>query len=61
MPEVEESVVIGQEWEEDIRIILFVKLANNYTLTNDLQQKIKEEIKKKCVLQTCSQKNSCCN
>jgi acyl-coenzyme A synthetase/AMP-(fatty) acid ligase len=28
LPEVEDSLVIGQEWEGDVRVILFVKMAD---------------------------------
>ena len=38
-----ESIVIGQEWEDDIRIVLFVKLIEK----NSLNEKLKTEIKNK--------------
>jgi len=38
-----ESIVIGQEWEDDIRIVLFVKLIEK----NSLDEKLKTEIKNK--------------
>jgi len=41
MDEVEDSVVIGQNWKNDIRVILFVKLAQGYELTEELKGKIK--------------------
>ncbi len=40
IPEVSESLVIGQNWEEDIRIVLFVKLAKGIQLNEALQQRI---------------------
>jgi acetoacetyl-CoA synthetase len=40
-----ESLLIGQEWHEDERIILFVKLRNSLTLTEELEQKIKGKIR----------------
>ena len=45
MEEVEDSVVIGQNWKNDVRVILFVKLAPGYELTDDLKNKIKQTIR----------------
>ncbi|MFT3742471.1 MAG: acetoacetate--CoA ligase [Gammaproteobacteria bacterium] len=36
-----ESLVIGQEWNDDVRIILFVKLAEGQTLTPELKDTLK--------------------
>ncbi len=41
LPEVADSLAIGQNWEGDQRIILFVKLNEGYTLDDQLKQKIK--------------------
>ena len=46
--EVSDSLVVGQEWGEDERIILFIKLAPNKTLSDKLINKIKSTIKKSC-------------
>ena len=43
--EVQESIVIGQSWKNDIRIILFVVLNEGYDLTDEIKSKIKKEIK----------------
>jgi acetoacetyl-CoA synthetase len=43
--EVLESAVIGQNFEDDVRIILFVKLKENISLSDDLKSKIKLMIK----------------
>ena len=43
--EVVDSVVVGQKWEDDVRIILFVKLAKGIELTEDLIKKIKTSIR----------------
>lgn len=40
-PEIADSVVVGQKWENDERIILFVKLAEGVELTEELKNKIK--------------------
>ena len=45
MEAIEDSVVIGQNWKNDIRVILFVKLAPGYELTDDLKNKIKQTIR----------------
>jgi acetoacetyl-CoA synthetase len=43
--EVEDSVVVGQDWKNDVRIILFVKLAQGFELTEDLRGRIKKQIR----------------
>lgn len=43
--EVADSLVIGQEWKNDIRVILFVKLAKGVELTEGLKDKIKKTIR----------------
>lgn len=43
--EVIDSVVIGQEWQDDVRVVLFVKLREGTTLDNNLQTKICQTIK----------------
>ena len=45
IPEVLDSVVIGQDWEDDVRIVLFVKLIEGETLTQDLIKRIQQTIK----------------
>lgn len=45
IPEVLESIVIGQNWEDDIRVILFVKLKEGFTLTPELKDTIKRQIR----------------
>ena len=43
--EIEDSVIVGQSWKKDVRVILFVKLAAGYELTDDLIAKIKQTIR----------------
>ena len=43
--EVQESIVIGQTWNNDIRIILFVVLNRGYKLNDDIKKKLKRAIK----------------
>jgi acetoacetyl-CoA synthetase len=45
LPEVIESVVVGQEWEEDVRIVLFVRLRDGTALNHDLRERIKRRIR----------------
>ena len=44
--EIKESLVVGQSWDNDIRIILFVILNSNYKLTEDLLKRMKSQIRK---------------
>ena len=41
-----DSLVIGQNWKNDVRIILFVVLKHNLNLTLEMKEKIKSEIKR---------------
>jgi len=43
--EIADSMVVGQEWKGDQRIILFVKLAQQFQLTEDLKNKIKRALR----------------
>ncbi len=43
--EIEDSVVVGQSWNNDIRVILFVKMVQGYDLSNDIIDKIKNDIR----------------
>ena len=43
--EVKEALVVGQSWDNDIRIILFVVLDSKYSLTEELIMKIKKQIR----------------
>jgi len=47
LPEIADSLVIGQKWEGDIRIIMFVCLNEGYELTDELQAKIRQVLKEK--------------
>ena len=46
--EVGDSLVIGQEWEGDQRMILFLKLSDSYEINDNLIQKIKQSIRAAC-------------
>ena len=43
--EIKESIVIGQSWNNDIRIILFLVLNQGYKLNDEIKNKIKKAIK----------------
>jgi acetoacetyl-CoA synthetase len=45
LPEVLESLVIGQEWQEDVRIVLFVRLREGHTLDEALEERIRRRIR----------------
>ena len=43
--EIKESIVIGQSWDNDIRIVLFLVLDKHNSLSEDLKAKIKKNIR----------------
>jgi acetoacetyl-CoA synthetase len=46
--EVVESLVIGQEWDHDVRVVLFVRLRDGLALSDELQTTIKKRIRDNC-------------
>ncbi|WP_425450199.1 acetoacetate--CoA ligase [Virgifigura deserti] len=46
LPEVEESIVIGQDWQGDVRVVLFVKLRPGLALDDGLVDRIKAQIRR---------------
>ena len=44
--EIKESIVIGQSWDNDVRIVLFIVMNNKFNLSESLLKKIKSRIKK---------------
>jgi acetoacetyl-CoA synthetase len=46
LEEVADSVAIGQAWQGDQRIILFVKVTEGFSLTEELKNKIKKALRK---------------
>ena len=44
--EIKESIVVGQSWDNDVRIILFLIMSKNFLLTDLLLNKIKKQIRK---------------
>jgi len=45
LSQVKEAIAIGQQWEDDVRIVLFVVLADGQGLDDDLIATIKDKIK----------------
>jgi acetoacetyl-CoA synthetase len=45
LDEVVESIVIGQDWEKDVRVVLFVRLREGVNLDDALVRKIKQTIR----------------
>jgi len=48
LDEIIESIVIGQDWDNDVRVVLFVVLKDGVALTEALAQKIREQIRANC-------------
>lgn len=48
LPEVLESIAIGQEWDNDVRVVLFIVLREGIALNETLRQKIRTTIRQKC-------------
>src|SRR5689334_3831529 len=46
LPEVLESVVVGQDWAGDVRVVLFVKLREGLELDDELRDRIKDQIRR---------------
>jgi len=46
IPEIKDSVVIGQDWDNDVRVILFVVLNEGVELTPELEKRIRTTIRK---------------
>ncbi|HEV2265470.1 MAG TPA: acetoacetate--CoA ligase [Stellaceae bacterium] len=45
IPDVLESLVVAQEWQSDVRVVLFVKLRDGVTLDEALVQRINRQIR----------------
>ncbi len=46
LDEVVESLVIGQDWDNDVRVVLFVRLREGLALDDALVKKIKDQIRR---------------
>jgi acetoacetyl-CoA synthetase len=45
MEEILEALVIGQDWDNDVRVVLFVRLAEGVALDGALEKKIRNQIR----------------
>ncbi|HEU5398173.1 MAG TPA: acetoacetate--CoA ligase, partial [Gammaproteobacteria bacterium] len=45
LPEIVESLAVGQDWQGDVRVILFVRLREGVTLDEALKERIKKTIR----------------
>ena len=45
MDEINDCIVIGQDWKGDVRVILFVKMKEGFELTDELKKGIKKAIR----------------
>jgi len=48
LPEIDDSLVVGQEWKGDERVILFIKLNSDVQLDQRLTGRIKAVIREQC-------------
>jgi len=46
MEEIEDSLVVGQSWKSDVRVVLFVKMAEGHELTDELKARIRTLLRK---------------
>jgi acetoacetyl-CoA synthetase len=45
LPEVIESVVVGQDWQNDVRVVLFVRLRDGLSLDDALRERIRRQVR----------------
>ncbi|MBI2234661.1 MAG: acetoacetate--CoA ligase [Micavibrio aeruginosavorus] len=45
IPEVLESIAVGQDWDNDVRVILFVRMKPGAALNDDIRDRIKKQIR----------------
>ncbi|MCH8998305.1 MAG: acetoacetate--CoA ligase [Proteobacteria bacterium] len=48
MDQVEEAIAVGQDWHNDVRVVLFVRLKEGVELDDDLVARIKARIREGC-------------
>jgi acetoacetyl-CoA synthetase len=48
LPEVVEAIAVGQEWDGDTRIVLFVRLADGASLDDELADTIRRRLRERC-------------
>lgn len=45
LPEIVEAIAIGQDWDNDVRVVLFVRLAAGAKLDAALEQKVRDRVR----------------
>jgi len=48
LDEVQEALVVGQDWQGDVRVVLFVRLRPGLSLDEDLTQRIRTRVRDGC-------------
>ncbi|HIM45403.1 MAG TPA: acetoacetate--CoA ligase, partial [Alphaproteobacteria bacterium] len=48
LPEVEEAICVGQDWQGDVRVVLFTRLREGLTLDDELVARIRVRIRSEC-------------
>jgi acetoacetyl-CoA synthetase len=48
LPEVEESLAFGQKWDDDVRVVLLVRLRAGAELTDELKSEIRARVRTAC-------------
>jgi len=46
--DVQETICIGQDWDNDVRVVLFVRMKDGKTLTPELTDAIKKRVRQNC-------------
>ena len=46
--DVQEAICIGQDWDNDVRVVLFVRMKDGKTLTPELTDAIKKRVRQNC-------------
>jgi acetoacetyl-CoA synthetase len=42
---IDDSLVVGQDWRNDVRVVLFVKMSEGFELTDDLRNRIRKTLR----------------
>jgi acetoacetyl-CoA synthetase len=45
LPEIQEALVIGQDWDNDVRVVLFVRMRDGHVLDDELRNRIRRTIR----------------
>ena len=45
IPEILESIAVGQDWDNDVRVVLFVRMKDGFVLNDDIRDRIKKQIR----------------